>query len=209
MASPKDKPRGHFDFILAIDCETTGLKFGSDYADEGHQAVSWGVVVADAATLKPIEELYVEIKWNQQSKDARKNDSSFGKRAEEIHGLTYDYLEKNGVDEEEAVALIGSLILKYWGPEVSIRTLGHNVHLFDLFFLRSMFRRHGIELKFGNRHYDTNSVGFVAFNTFNSDDLFEKVGFEARGEHNALDDAKMALESARRIRVIFQSALGE
>lgn len=209
MASPKDKPRGHFEFILAIDCETTGLKFGSDYADEGHQAVSWGVVVADASTLKPIEELYVEIKWNQQSKDARKNDSSFGKRAEEIHGLTYDYLEKNGVDEEEAVALIGSLILKYWGPEVSIRTLGHNVHLFDLFFLRSMFRRHGIELKFGNRHYDTNSVGFVAFNTFNSDDLFEKVGFEARGEHNALDDAKMALESARRIRVIFQSALGE
>ena len=209
MASPKDKPRGHFDFILAIDCETTGLKFGSDYADDGHQAVSWGVVVADAATLKPIEELYVEIKWNQQSKDARKKDSSFGKRAEEIHGLTYEYLEKNGIDEEDAVAKIGELILKYWGPEVSIRTLGHNVHLFDLFFLRSMFRRHGIELKFGNRHYDTNSVGFVTFNTFNSDDLFEKVGFDARGAHNALDDAKMALEAARRIRVIFQSALGD
>lgn len=209
MSTTKGKPRGHFDFLLAIDCETTGLTFGSDNADEGHQAVSWGIVVADAATLKPVEELYVEIKWNAQSKAARKKDPTFGKRAEEIHHLTYDYLEKNGIDEEDAVAKIGELILKYWGPEVSIRTLGHNVHLFDLFFLRSMFRRHGIELKFGNRHYDTNSIGFANFGTFTSDELFEKVGFEARGAHNALDDAKMALESARRIRVIFQSAIGE
>lgn len=207
MASPKDKPRGSFDFLLAIDCETTGLTFNSDYADAGHQAVSWGIIVADAQTLKPIEELYVEIKWNEQSRAARQKDSTFGVRAEQIHGLTFDYLEENGIDESEAVLKIGELILKYWGPEVSIRTLGHNVHLFDLFFLRSMFRRHGIELKFGNRHYDTNSVGFVTLGTFNSDDLFQKMGFETRGAHNALDDAKMALESARRIRVIFQNAL--
>lgn len=207
MASPKDKPRGSFDFLLAIDCETTGLKFNSDNADEGHQAVSWGIIVADATTLKPIEELYVEIMWNEQSLAAAAKDPTFGKKAEQIHGLTFEYLEKNGITEEEAVTKIGELILKYWGPEVSIRTLGHNVHLFDLFFLRSMFRRHGIELKFGNRHYDTNSVGFVTLGTFNSDDLFQKVGFEMRGEHNALDDARMALESARRIRVLFQNAL--
>ena len=208
MASPKDKPRGHFDFILAIDCETTGLKFGSDYADDGHQAVSWGVVVADAATLKPIEELYVEIKWNQQSKDARKKDSSFGKRAEEIHGLTYEYLEKNGIDEEEAVATVGSLILKYWGPEVSIRTLGHNVHLFDLFFLRSMFRRHGIELKMASRHYDSNSLSFGTLGTFNSDDMFSVMGFDRRGTHNALEDIKMTLETYRIIRTLWQQKVG-
>ena len=209
MASPKNKPRGYFQYLLTIDCETTGLNFNSDDPSEGHQAVSWGVIVTDAETLKPIEELYVEIKWNEESKKQREENKKHGKRAEEIHGLTYDYLEENGVTEEEAVEQIGTLILKYWGPEVSIRTLGHNVHTFDMPFLRSMFRRNGIALKFGNRHYDTNSIGWCTFGTFNSDDLFELVGFDLRDKHNALDDARMALTAARTIRLVFDKALNE
>lgn len=208
MVSPKNKPKGYFDFILAIDCETTGVNVNNDNASEGHQAVSWGVIVADATTLEPIEELYVEIKWNAQSKALRKKDPSFGKRAEKIHGLTYDHLEENGVSEAEAVAMIGELILKYWGPDVSIRTLGHNVHMFDLVFLREMFRRHDIELRFGNRHYDTNSISFVVLHTFNSDDMFNVMGFEARGEHNALDDIRMTLETARTIRTLWTKKVG-
>lgn len=208
MVSPKNKPRGSFDFILAIDCETTGVNVNGDNASEGHQAVSWGVIVADAVTLKPIEELYVEIKWNVQSKTTRKKDPKFGVRAEQIHGLTQSYLEENGVSEEEAVGMIGELILKYWGPETSIRTLGHNVHTFDLVFLREMFRRHGIELRFGNRHYDTNSIAFVTLHTFNSDDMFSVMGFEARGEHNALDDIRMTLETARMIRTLWDKKVG-
>lgn len=215
MASPKNKPRGHFDYLLAIDCETTGICLNNDSpvynpnTGERHQTVSWGVIVADAKTLKPIEEKYVEIKWNLESLKQKKDNPNFGKRAEEIHGLTRNYLEENGIDEEDAVVEIGGLILKYWGPEVSIRTLGHNVHMFDLQFLRDMFERHEIHLRFGNRHYDTNSVGFVTFGTFNSDDLFETVGFDPRGAHNSLDDAKMALETARRIRVLFQRCINE
>jgi len=207
MGSPEDRARGEFDFLLAIDCETTGLNFSFDDPSVGHQTVSWGIIVADATTLKPIEELYVEIKWNEQSKKAREKDPKFGKKAELIHGLTYEYLEENGVTEDEAVVAIANLILKYWGPTVSIRTLGHNVHTFDMPFLRDLFRRVGIELKFGNRHYDTNSIGFAAFKTFNSDDLFEIVGFDTRGAHNSLDDARMALESARVVRMVVQDAI--
>lgn len=213
MASPKDKPRGYFDYLLAIDCETTGLCFSNDNpvhnpkTGEYHQAVSWGLVVADATTLKPIEELYVEIKWNDKSKKQRKNNPQFGKKAEEIHGLTRKYLEDNGLDEEDAIVKMGELILKYWGPTTSIRTLGHNVHMFDLVFLRDLFERNGVHLKFGNRHYDTNSIGFINWETFNSDDLFGLVGFDARGAHNSLDDAKMALEAARITRMIFQKAI--
>lgn len=213
MANPKNKPRGYFKHMLAIDCETTGLCFSSDSpvhnpkTGEKHQAVSWGIVVADSETLKPVEELYVEIKWNDESAKQRNANSSFGKKAEEIHGLTRAYLEENALDEEEAVLKIGELILKYWGPTVSIRTLGHNVHMFDLVFLRDLFQRHGVNLKFGNRHYDTNSSGFMTFGTWNSNELFSAVGFDERGKHNALDDAKMALESARIIRLIFQRCL--
>ena len=207
MATTKNKPTGYFKYLLAIDCETTGLDFNSDHPSNGHQALSWGVIVLESDTFTPVEELYVEIKWNEESKAAREADPKFGKRAEEIHGLTYDYLEENGVTEEEAVELIGSLIMKYWGPTVSIRTLGHNVHLFDLDFLRSMFRRHGIDLKFGNRHYDTNSIGWAAFETFTSDQLFELIGFDPRGKHNSLDDIKMTIAAAKVVRQIVQKAI--
>lgn len=213
MATVKGRPRGAFDYLLAMDCETTGLCLNQDSpvenprTGERHQAISWGLIVADAATLKPIEKMYVEIKWNHKSKDQRAANAKWGTHAEKIHGLTYDYLEKNGMDEEDAVAKIGEMVLKYWGPTVNIRCLGHNVHTFDLLFFRDLFRRHGIELTFGSRHYDSNSIGFATFGTFNSDDLFEAVGFDKRDEHNALTDAEQALETTRIVRKIFEKAI--
>ncbi len=208
MSSPADKPRGFFEYLLAIDCETTGLNLNGDDASKGHQAISWGAIVADAATFKPVEELYVEIQWNEFSKAARVADPKFGTFAETIHGLSFDYLEKNGMSEADAVEKLGNLIVKYWGFENSIRTLGHNVHLFDMPFLRAMFRRHDISLKFGNRHYCSSALGFGTVGSFNSDDLFETMGFEKRAEHNALDDARMSLESFRIIKTLWKSKVG-
>jgi hypothetical protein len=206
MATQNGKPVGWFKYVLAMDAETTGLKFNSDDPSIGHQAVSWGFIVAEAATLQPVEKLYVEIKWNDTSLDAREADPKFGKHAEKIHGLTLSYLEENGMDEEDAVTEIGSLILKYWA-DGNIRCLGHNVATFDIWFLKRMMRAYDIELKFGARHIDTNGAGFINFETFTSDVLFQEVGFEARDDHNALDDAFMALESARIMRMIFKAGL--
>ena len=206
MATANDKPKGWFQYVLAMDAETTGLKFNSDDPSIGHQAVSWGFIVAEAATLKPIEKLYVEVKWNEDSIAARKADPKFGTYAEKIHGLTYDYLEENGMDEVEAVEEIGTMILKYWA-DGNIRCLGHNVATFDIWFLKRMMRRYDIELKFGARHIDTSGAGFINFETYTSDALFELVGFDARDDHNALDDAEMALESARAMREIFKLGL--
>lgn len=214
MSSPSNKPRGYFQYLLAIDCETTGLCFSNDSpvhnpkTGEYHQAVSWGIIVADAKTLTPIDEVYVEIKWNDNSIKQRNKTPSFGKKAETIHKLTQNHLEINGVSEEEAVVTIANIIVKYWGTDNNIVTLGHNVHTFDMPFLRDLFRRNGVPLKFANRHYDTNSVGFITVGAFNSDDLFNTMGMEARGTHNALDDAKMALESARRIRLLWDAEVG-
>lgn len=214
MATPKDKIRGSFDFLLAMDCESTGLCLNQDdptynpVTGERHQAVSWGLIVADTYTLKPIEELYIEIKWNEHSIAQAQHSPKWGRKAEAIHGLTREYLETNALTEEQAIEQIGSMILKYWGPTVSIRCLGHNVHTFDMPFFRDLFRRHGILLTFGARHYDTNSIGFATLGTFTSDEYFDKLGFEKRGDHNALVDARQALESTRRIRKIFQKTIG-
>ena len=210
-----DKPIGHFNVLLALDCETTGICFNNDSpvynprTKERHQAVSWGLIVADSETLKPVEKLYLEIKWNNESKKQRKLNPKFGKKAEEIHGLTFEYLEENRMDEEEAIVEIGNVIITHWGAGRSIQTLGHNLCNFDIPFLRDMFFRYEIELNFGNRMYDSNSIGWAAFNTFNSDDLFSAVGLEPRKNHNALEDAWMSLESVRRIRKVFRRLLDD
>jgi DNA polymerase III alpha subunit (gram-positive type) len=206
------KPKGYFEKLLAMDCETTGLVFGSSpvcnpKTGEHHQAVSWGFVVADAETLEPIEKLYVEIKWNKNSKQQRAKDNSFGTHAEKIHGLTYDYLEANGITEQQALEKIGNLIISHWGT-TCMQTLGHNVHLFDLPFLRDLFERHAMELPVGNRHYDSSSLGFGITGSFNSDDLFYCLGLEDRENHNALQDAEHSLEVFRIARLLWKAKVG-
>ena len=54
MTTVKNKPRGYFEKILAMDCETSGLNFNAVDPSDGFQSVSWGFAVADAQTLKPI-----------------------------------------------------------------------------------------------------------------------------------------------------------
>jgi len=199
----KKDPKGYFKFLLAIDAETTGLNRDTDDPSVGHQCVSWGIIVADAMTFEPIEKLYLEIKWNDKSIAAREEDPSFGKYAETIHGLSFEYLEEHGVTEEEAVVQILNLILKYWGPTVMVKALGHNVHSFDVPFMREMFRRHGVEVPFGSRHYDTNSIGFGTVGAYISDALFTTMGYDHRSTHNALDDIEQALGSCQRIRLLW------
>ena len=90
MSTIKGKPRGYFEKLLAMDCETTGLAINKDDPSynpdtkEEYQAVSWGLVVADAATLKPIEKMYIEIQWN--------GTSVWDNRAQKIHGLSREHL---------------------------------------------------------------------------------------------------------------------
>lgn len=218
MSTPKNKPRGYFEYALAVDCETTGLCFKNYDNDENpvynpntgerHQILSIGALIVDVKDFSIVDELYIEIKWNEHSLEQRLNNPSFGKSAEQVHGLTLEYLEENGVTEEEAVMLLGELILKYFGPENAIKMLGHNVHLFDLAFIRDLFKRHGINLKFGNRHMDSNSLGFGTVGSWNSDDLFETIGFEARGNHNALDDIKMTVEAFKIIKRLWDAKVG-
>jgi hypothetical protein len=200
-------PRGYFKYTLAGDCETTGIAIGCDdptfnaKTGEKYQAVSWGLVVVETDTLKAVDELYVEIQWDKQY--------TWNAGAEKVHGMSKEYLRENGVPMKEAVEQIGSLILNYWGPDSPVCMLGHNVHTFDMPFMRATLRSQGIEVKFANRHVDTNSIGFAALNTYNSDDLFEMIGLPTRdpSKHNALVDAKNALQVVRSVRAIYDHAI--
>ena len=66
----------------------------------------------------------------------------------------------------------------------------------------------GIEIKFGNRHIDTNSIGFGVYQTYNSDDLFELVGCAKRNKHNALDDARNVVRTIQVTRSLANECFG-
>lgn len=209
----KWKPRGYFDYFFAVDCETTGLCFKNyDYNEnvvhnpksgEHHQALSWGIMIVDAATFEVKEEVYIPVKWNDESKRQRKENPRFGSKAEKVHGLTFEYLEEHGIDEVDAVVQIGKLIAKYFGTDNAVKILGHNV-MFDMQFLRELFQRYGINIKFGTRIFDSNSLSFGTVGAWNSDDLFSTMGFKHRESHNALEDIKLTVEMFRIIKTLWQ-----
>lgn len=207
MTQATKKPRGYIERVLVIDAETSGISFNgidptiNPATGETYQAVSLGLIVANAITLEPIERLYVEIKWN--------GESVWSKEAERVHGLSLAYLEEHGITEEEAVVEIAELIIKHWGPDGVVCLAGHNVATFDRFFLDRLLRKYGLAIRFGSKTIDTNAIGFATFGTHNSDDLFAIVGLPERdpSAHNALVDAESALKAIKRVRELFERCL--
>jgi len=193
------------DNILAMDCETSGLNWGSAKSlsnkspIHGYQAVSWGMIATNL-NYEIIEELYVEIKWNGVAK--------WEPKAEAIHGLSKAYLDENGLDEEEALAEIVEFFMRNFNLDKPIYCLGHNVASFDVPVLKDLLYRHKVPgIRFGHRHFDTFSLSMGTVGELDSNTLFKRVGLPVRKDHNALDDAKYALVTFRRINKAWQKLM--
>lgn len=192
-----NRPPPVIDKILAIDCETSGLSFDQEANDitKGFQSVSWGIIVSDVKTLKPIDSLYVEIQWNGVDQWTNK--------AEKVHGLSREYLAENGVTEEQAAEEIAAMIADHFDPEDSIVCLGHNVARFDIPFLKKLLFKYGFEFKFAHRCIDTCGMGIVLLGAYDSQQIFDKLGIKRGEVHNALEDIQATLKAARMIKKMF------
>lgn len=196
---------------LCIDWETSGAVWGGDSSKE-YQGLSYGAIVFDAKTFEEVEKIYVEIKYDPKWK--------WSEEAEKIHGMSKEYLEENGISQEDAAIKLAELILKYWGPDSKVMFMGHNAE-FDRRFTNQLLNTVEIEFsveketKFDSwiqLHHvilDTSPIGFVTFGLFKSDLLFEKIGFPERGDHNALTDAEQTLETCKVIKQLIGAALDE
>jgi hypothetical protein len=190
-------------FGLCIDWETSGVNWGGDSTKE-YQGISFGAVVFDAETFEEVEGVHVYVAFDSAK-------YKWTKEAENIHGITIDFLLENGVSQEEAAAILAELILKYWGPDGVVMLLGHNTE-FDRRFTNQLLNTIGIEFSIQREtslegwitlHHvilDTSAVGYVAFGLYKSDLLFEAVGCAERGKHNALQDARQALMVCKTVR---------
>jgi hypothetical protein len=184
---------------LALDCETSGINYDqSKPVNEKYQSVSWGFVVSDMKTMKPIDTLYVEVKWNGVS--------VWSNKAEKVHGLSREHLEAHGLSEEDAAAKIAQFIATHFDIEETIITMGHNVGTFDLHFLRDLLYKFGWEFLFSHRCIDTFSLGVVLLDTYDSQTMFDFLQIKRGKVHNALDDALGELESARKMQEMFLRA---
>lgn len=197
-------------FGLCIDWETSGSTWNGD-SSILHQGLSVGAVVFKLADFSVVETLYHEIKFDSTR-------WKWSDEAQAIHGLTREHLEANGVSREEAAVNLAEFILKYWGPTSKVMFLGHNA-AFDILFTNQLFEELDIEFSIQpvtkrsgwiQLHHvilDTSSVGFINFGVHKSDLLFDKLGFDERGSHNALQDALQTVEACRMIRAITTEAL--
>lgn len=197
------KPKNHPKFGLGIDWETSGSDWDDpDGSHKKYQGLSFGAVVFDVDTFEPIETLYCELKFDGDK-------YHWSKEAEAIHGLSQEYLEKNGISREEAVILLGEFILKYFGPDGKVMFLGHNAD-FDIKFTNQLLT--DFDLPPLNKHHvilDTSSTGFITLGLYKSDMLFERLGFDKRGAHNALEDILMTLETCKIIKGLMTFAMQE
>lgn len=197
-------------YILVIDWETTGAVWGGDSSKE-YQGISFGAIVADAETFEPVEKLYTLVKYDPKYK--------WSAEAEAIHGISKAETQK-GLSQEDAAMKLAELILKYWGPDSKVMFMGHNAE-FDRRFTNQLLNEIEIEFSVEKQtkftswiqlHHvilDTSPLGFVAVGLFKSDLLFAKMGFEDRGDHNALQDAEQTLATAKAIRELVSIALGD
>jgi hypothetical protein len=195
---------------LAIDWETSGAAWGGDSTKE-YQGLSFGAIVFNAHTFDPIEKLYLEIKFDESK-------YKWSDGAEKIHGMSREYLAANGVTQEDAAMALAELILKHFGPDSKVLFLGHNPE-FDRRFTNQLLNQIGVEFSVENTGQfdsrievfhvvlDTSALGFITMGLYKSDLLFEKMGFEARGDHNALQDAEQTLQTCQIVRQIFASQI--
>lgn len=183
------------DKIVALDVETTGLSFDDDDPSTNHQILSIGLIVADG-DFNPVDEYYAEIKWN--------GTSHWNNKAEEIHGLSREYLEEHGKHEGEVATEITEFLLKYFDPEEKIIFLGHNVRSFDIYFFNKLMRKFDFYFRIAHRSIDSFSIGMALFGVSNSDELFNMF-YPKRKSHNALEDASMSLGVCRQMRKLMES----
>ena len=190
-----------FDKFLAIDLETSGMSFTHDDPSNNfeYQIVSIGLIVSNSKTYSEDAVLYREIKWNGESK--------WDQSAEQVHGLSLEYLEESGLDEEDAVADIVEFLDEHFDLTRPIVLLGHNAASFDKPFFKALLRKYGIDLKFAHRVLDSFSVGFLAMNAYDSNELFDLMGFPPRKEHNALEDIRYTLKTFAGLKLLIDEAL--
>lgn len=185
-------------FGLCIDWETSGSDFDGDSTVD-HQGIAFGAAIFKLDTFEIVDKMKRYVKFNAQK-------YKWTTQAEKIHGISRDFLNENGISQKEAAEDLANLVFAYFGPAPKVMVLGHNVD-FDIAFTKQLLVPYDVMFKIHHVKLDTSVCGLIAFGKFKSDELFEMVGLEKRGDHDPLQDVEYTIELAKSIRLLINSAL--
>jgi DNA polymerase III epsilon subunit-like protein len=196
-------------FGLCIDWETSGATWGGD-SSKDYQGLSFGAIVFDTDTFTEIESIHHHVKFDETK-------YKWSDDAQKIHGLTREFLEENGLTQEEAATALLELIAKYFAGS-KVMFLGHNP-IFDQRFTNQLLNTVGaeftterqneelVQIELHHVMLDTSALGFITLGLYKSDALFERMGFEERGDHSALVDARQTLGTCSIIKQLIKEVM--
>jgi len=204
--------------MIVLDIETTGLD------PDKHSVVSVGAVEFDPIKLgfksgnsksrhkisQPENQFYQECRiWEG---------AEIMPEALDVHGMSREEITSS---DKQSLENLMKLLLS-WVESCDYHTMaGHNVH-FDLGFVKNSLRRYDLKNVFQQRVIDTHSLTWMHMvkqgkerptkdkhSAVSSDFVFKYVGIEyKRGDHNALEDAKLTAEAISRL-LYDEKLLGE
>lgn len=187
-------------YVLVLDTETTGSTFGTyEETFSKYQAIAFAAIVATSDTFEPVEDIYFKIKFNFKK-------YQWSAEAEKIHGITREQLEAEGIEEEEGAADLAEFIFKHFGTG-KVAMLGHNVN-FDIAAMGQLLKPHGVMPEIHHVVIDSSPMAFAMIGEYKSDKVFAFFeGEERPTQHNALDDAYMALNAVKTMKALVQASL--
>lgn len=187
---------------LAVDWETTSLEV------QDGQGIQIGAVVYDRTTYEEVASYTRYIKFDH-------NKSRWQKAAEDIHHITREFLDEEGITQEEAAIEFLDFLNTWFGSKDPIHFLGLNSK-FDIGFTNQLLKVIGCT--FGHKepglscvklHHivmDLQPLAMALFGVYKSDDIFALCGYEKRGAHSAIEDIRMTVGSMKHIQELL--ALG-
>lgn len=185
--------------ILVLDSETTGSTFGPyEETFSKFQAIQFGALVVDSSTFEEKASLEFMVKYDPKYQ--------WSQEAENIHGITKEVLEAEGLENEEAAATLAEFILTHFGTG-RVMFAGHNP-FFDISAMEQLLKPHGVMPDLHHVVLDTSALGFITCGKYRSNDLFEFFLGGRAEKHGALDDARMTATVLRTVRQLMNEALG-
>lgn len=159
--------------IVCLDCETTGLSFKDDYI------IQLSAIKFDPKSFETID----ERDW--YVKPIHKYEITQG--AFETHGLTKEFIEKNGRSMKEVA-------IEFLEFVDGCDFLSYNGNNFDIRMLYKDFELVGEEFPMDRQFYDSYMMD-VKMNPRTLSNLYKKMtGKELEGAHNSLNDVRATVE---------------
>lgn len=183
---------------LLIDFETSG----SDVTNKNHQqyqGISLGALIVNMEKFEVVDGYYVEIKFNESK-------YLWSEEAEKVHGLTKDYLEANGVSQEEALGGLLEVIMRWIGFTDKLFIMGYNIE-FDKGFMQQLFDDCEVPINFHHIMIDPAPMAYFLVQEYRSDRVFSLFSDMSREVHNALEDCYICFDVLKTMREVFMKGL--